>query len=161
MYLQPELSNYLPMLAFIVGAMAFTIVGLIVSRFIRPNKPNPEKLAPYESGEEPVGDSWGSFSVRFYIVAIIFLLFDVELVFLFPWAKVYTQPDLMKLSNNHWGWYMLAEMMVFIALLGVGLIWAWAKGYLDWVKPIPVVPKVNSPVPSEMYNAFNNKIKGK
>jgi NADH-quinone oxidoreductase subunit A len=158
MFLQPELSQFLPMLVFIVGAIVFCLVGLMAARFLRPHKPNPEKLKPYESGEEPVGDAWGNFSVRFYIVALVFLLFDVELLFLFPWARVFTQPQLMLLSHNRWGWYMFYEVLFFVALLALGLAWAWLKGYLDWIKPQPVVPKVHSPVPEQMYQEFNKRI---
>lgn len=159
--IQPSLHTSLPLLIFILAALAFTVGGLIISRFLRPNNPNAEKLKPYESGEEPTGDAWGCFHVRFYIVAIIFLLFDVELVFLFPWARIFMPDGLMQISQNQWGWFMLAEMGVFVAILALGLAWAWAKGYLDWIKPEPQIPVSDSPVPKEMYEAFNERVKGK
>ncbi|MBI3580155.1 MAG: NADH-quinone oxidoreductase subunit A [Ignavibacteriales bacterium] len=115
----------------IIGAM-FVAGGLIASWILRPNRPYPEKLASYECGEEPVGDAWVKFNVRFYVVALIFLIFDVEVVFLFPWALVYRQLGL----------FAFLEMAVFLVILLVGFAYVWVKGDLDWDKPKPEVPKV-------------------
>jgi NADH-quinone oxidoreductase subunit A len=148
------LSGFAEVLLFIVGGALFILISLLISRLARPNRPNAEKRAPYESGEEPVGASWGQFNARFYIVALIFILFEVELVLLFPWATIFSRTDLIEKTNGLWGWFSLVEMILFIFILALGLIWAWAKGYLDWVKPEPKPTEYKSPIPRDMYNRY-------
>jgi NADH-quinone oxidoreductase subunit A len=113
-------------LFFIVGAL---IVGvtLFLSRLLRPDRPSAEKLSTYECGEEPIGDSRVRFNIRFYIIALVFLIFDVEVLFLFPWALVY-----QKL-----GMFAFVEMMIFLAILIAGYVYVWVKGDLDWDRPRP------------------------
>lgn len=121
---------------FIVGAI-FVAGGLVTAWLIRPQRGYPNKLTSYECGEEPVGDSWVRFNIRFYVVALIFLIFDVEIVFLVPWAVVY-----QKL-----GAYSFLEMLIFLVILGVGYAYVWVKGDLDWDKPQPNIPKVGRAAP--------------
>ncbi len=116
---------------FMIGA-AFVAAGLITAWLLRPRRPYPQKLATYECGEEPIGNAWVRFNVRFYVIALIFLVFDVEVVFLFPWALVYRQLGL----------FGFLEMAVFLVILIVGFAYVWAKGDLDWDKPRPEVPSV-------------------
>lgn len=116
---------------FIIGA-AFVAAGLITAWLLRPHRPYPQKLSTYECGEEPIGNAWVRFNVRFYVVALIFLVFDVEVVFLFPWALVYRQLGL----------FAFVEMAVFLAILIVGFTYVWVKGDLDWDKPRPEVPSL-------------------
>jgi len=116
-------QNYVPIFIF-AGVVAVLIpLTLIVAKLVRPVNPNRIKLMPYECGVDPVGDSRQRYTVRFYIVAILFVLFDVETVFLFPWAVQY------KLL----GMFGFVEMMVFLAILIVGYVWIWKKGALEWV----------------------------
>jgi NADH-quinone oxidoreductase subunit A len=119
---------------FIIGAL-FVAAGLFTAWILRPRRPYPGKLAPYECGEEPIGDAWVRFNVRFYVVALIFLVFDVEVVFLFPWALVYRELGL----------FGFIEMAVFLLILLVGFAYVWAKGDLDWDKPRPQVPHIERP----------------
>ncbi len=119
---------------FLIGAI-FVALGLLTAWIIRPKRWYPSKLTTYECGEDPVGSSWVRFNIRFYVVALIFLIFDVEVVFLFPWALVY-----QKL-----GVFALVEMLVFLAILFVGYAYVWAKGDLDWDKPEPLIPTVGKP----------------
>ncbi len=119
---------------FILGAL-FVAGGFVMSWLLRPHRPYPEKLSPYECGEEPVGDAWVRFNIRFYVVALIFLIFDVEVVFLFPWALVFKQT----------GIFAFLEMAVFLAILLVGYVYVWAKGDLDWDKPRPEIPILQRP----------------
>jgi NADH-quinone oxidoreductase subunit A len=84
-------------------------------------------------------------------------LFDVELVFLFPWAIVFGREDLIKGTNGLWGWFSLVEMFVFVGILSLGLAYAWVKGHLNWVKPNPEISTFKSPVPSELYERINQK----
>jgi NADH-quinone oxidoreductase subunit A len=127
------LTEFGIILLFIILGMVFTAVGLLTAAIIRPSNPNPIKNSTYECGEEPIGMPWIRFNVRFYTVALVFLLFDVELVLLFPWAVVYQ--DL--------GWFAFLAMVVFVFILLVGLAYDWAKGYIDWEKPMPIIPKLD------------------
>lgn len=152
-----ELSGFGEILLFIIGGVSFVLITLAVARLIRPNRPNEEKLTTYESGEDPLGSAWGQFNPRFYVIALIFILFDVEIVFLFPWATVLGQTDLVEQTEGIWGWFALVEMLIFVLILALGLAYAWAKGFLDWVKPSVESPKFESPIPSEMYQKVNKK----
>ena len=123
---------------FIIGAI-FVAGGLIMAWLIRPHRWYPGKLTTYECGEEPVGDSWVRFNIRFYVVGLIFLIFDVEVVFLFPWALVY----------RSLGMYAFVEMMIFLAILLVGYAYVWAKGDLEWDRPEPRIPVIINRPPAE------------
>ncbi len=116
---------------FILGGV-FVAGGLITARLLRPSRPYPAKLTTYECGEEAVGSPWVKFNIRFYVVALIFVIFEVEVLFLFPWALVYQKLGL----------FAFIEMMIFIAILLVGFAYVWVKGDLDWDKPRPYVPKL-------------------
>ena len=152
-----QVSAFGNILIFIIGAIVFFMVAMLTARLLRADRPNPEKLTTYESGEEPVGGAWGRFNVRFYIVALVFILFDVELVFLFPWAVVYGDRSLNAATQGLWGWFTLAEVFVFVAVLGLGLAYAWAKGHLEWVKPQPAPTEIPSKVPPSLYEQVNEK----
>lgn len=151
------LSEFGEILIYILAATVFIMVTLLVSRLIRPNRPNAEKLTTYESGEEPVSSPWAQFNVRFYVVALIFLLFEVEIVFLFPWATIFAKKELLEQTNGAWGWFSMVEMLVFILILALGLAYAWANGFLDWARPNPSPTAVNSPVPQALYDKLNRK----
>ncbi len=116
---------------FLIIGLVFVAGGLIMSWLIRPSRPYPSKLTTYECGETPIGDTHIRFNIRFYVIALIFLIFDVEVVFLFPWATVYKEL----------GWFAFIEMLVFIGILLVGYTYVWRKGDLDWDKPAPKVPR--------------------
>ncbi|HPA45158.1 MAG TPA: NADH-quinone oxidoreductase subunit A [bacterium] len=116
-------AQYAAILVFLLVAIAFVAGNLILNRLFRPQHPYPQKLNTYECGEQPVGGPWVRFNIRFYIVAIIFIIFDVEVLFLFPWAVVYK--DL--------GLFAFVEMFIFLLILTVGLAYVWKKGHLEWV----------------------------
>lgn len=130
---------------------------MLTARLLRPHRPNAEKLTTYESGEEPMGNAWGRFNAQFYIVALVFILFDVELVFLFPWAVVYGNRQLNADTQGLWSWFTLAEMFLFVAILALGLAYAWVKGHLDWVKPQPKPSSFESKIPPAMYDQVNER----
>jgi NADH-quinone oxidoreductase subunit A len=115
-------TEYLPVVIFVLFAAAFGGVTLAIGYLIRPSKPDPSKLDPYECGVPPISDARERFSNRFYIIAMLFLLFDVEVVFLYPWAVVYKDIGLLG----------LVEMVIFIIILFVGYVYAWKKGALQW-----------------------------
>lgn len=145
------ISEFGAVLIFAIVAILFMAGGLFASWLLRPRRPNEEKLTTYECGEEPVGTAWGQFNARFYAVALIFVLFDAELIFLFPWATVFGQEELIKQTNGTWGWFALVEMFLFVGILAIGLAYAWAKGLLDWAKPQPNKMTSPSKVPISAY----------
>ncbi|WP_026463427.1 NADH-quinone oxidoreductase subunit A [Adhaeribacter aquaticus] len=151
------LSDFGTLLLFFIGGGIFIIIGLLTSKLIRPHKPNAEKLATYECGEEAVGSSWVQFNPRFYVIALIFIIFDVELAFMFPWAVVFGNRELIEATNGLWGWFAVAEMFLFIGILALGLAYAWVKGHLDWVKAKPIIPKSHATVPAELYQRVNER----
>ncbi|MBN8823826.1 MULTISPECIES: NADH-quinone oxidoreductase subunit A [unclassified Spirosoma] len=153
------LSDFGVILLFIVAAFAFIAIVLFVARLLRPNRPNVEKNSTYESGEEPVGNANVQFNIRFYVVALVFVLFDVELVFLFPWATVFGQERLIRETGGLWGWFALTEAILFVVILALGLAYVWAKGYLDWVKPQPKLPTTETKVPAHLYEQVNERYK--
>lgn len=116
---------------------------------------------PYESGEMPQGPAWVQFNMRFYVLALVFILFEVEVVFMFPWAVVFGDAELHKQTEGSWGWLAFGEMLIFMIILILGLVYAWKMGHLDWVKSKPIVQDVNSPVPVDKYEAINEKYKRK
>ena len=118
------LLNYLNVLIFLVVGVLLVGFTLLLSRVLHPRSVTGQKLMSYECGEEPVGNAWIRFNFRFYIIALIFIIFDIEVVFLFPWALVFKKL----------GMFAFVEMMVFIAILLVGYAYAWVKGDLEWVK---------------------------
>ncbi len=152
-----QISEFGNILLFIIGAICFFLVAMLTARLLRPSRPNPEKLATYESGEEPIGNAWGRFNVQFYIVALVFILFDVEIVFLFPWAAIYGNRQLNAETGGLWSWFTLAEMFVFVGILALGLAYAWVKGHLDWVKPQPKTIVFESKIPTDLYKKVNDK----
>lgn len=152
-----ELYSFGEILIYLIGSIVFIAGGLFVSWIIRPKRPNEEKLTTYESGEEPLGGAWGRMNIRFYVVALIFLLFEVEIVFLFPWATVFGDKELIDATNGLWGWFALTEMFVFIFILALGLAYAWRKGYLDWEKSETNKSDYKGVVPNKKYEAINQK----
>jgi NADH-quinone oxidoreductase subunit A len=130
--------------------------AFFVSRMVSPNNPNPEKLTSYECGEEVVGSAWVPFNSRFYVIALIFLLFDVEMVFILPWATVFGSHEAAKIDNR-WGWLSLTEMFIFLGILILGLAYVWVKGDLDWIKPAIIRPTVDTQVPASLYENLNKR----
>lgn len=116
------LSRYFPILLFVGIAVAFGVVTLVLSYLVQPKYPEAEKLSAYECGSEPFSDARMPFPVRYYIFAMLFVIFDIEVIFLYPWAVVYGQIGL----------FGLVEMLVFIALFLVAYVYAWRKGALEW-----------------------------
>jgi len=116
------LTRYFPILLFIVVALGFGAAVLLLSYLVQPKYPEPEKLSTYECGSEPFSDARMPFPVRYYIFAMLFVIFDIEVIFLYPWAVVFTKIELIG----------LIEMLVFIGLFLVAYVYAWRKGALEW-----------------------------
>ena len=119
----PEfIREYLPIIIFLVIALGLSGAFVVVNFILSPKKPDPEKLSAYECGFEPFQDSRMEFDVRFYLVAILFIIFDLEIAFLFPWA----------ISLGNIGLLGFLSMMIFLFILTIGFIYEWKKGALDW-----------------------------
>ncbi|HZV54377.1 MAG TPA: NADH-quinone oxidoreductase subunit A [Rhodocyclaceae bacterium] len=122
------LENYFPVLVFVLVGLAFGCAPILLGWLVAPNRPDSEKLSAFECGFEPFEDARMKFDVRYYLIAILFIIFDLEIAFLFPWATIFKEivgtPE-VKLFG-------FAEMLVFLAILVVGYIYAWVKGALDW-----------------------------
>ncbi len=123
-------GHFATVLIFVVIGFIFAGLALGVAKLLRPSNPNPAKMTSYECGELPSGSSWIRFNVRFYLIALFFLIFDVEVIFLWPWATVFKQ--LFPLPQM--GALVFWEMVIFLAILAVGLAYVWVKGDLNWVK---------------------------
>ncbi len=117
------LSNYAFIGIFFIAAITFPLLPLILSRFIRPARPTPVKLSTYECGLETIGDIWVQFKVQYYLYALAFVIFDIETIYLYPWAVAYGQLGL----------FALIEMSIFLLILVAGLVYAWRKGALEWI----------------------------
>ena len=116
------LKDYLSIILFLFVALGLSILFIIINFTFSPKKPDPEKLSTYECGFEPFEDSRMEFDVRFYLVAILFIIFDLEIAFLFPWA----------ISLGSIGLFGFLSMMIFLFILTVGFVYEWKKGALDW-----------------------------
>jgi NADH:ubiquinone oxidoreductase subunit 3 (subunit A) len=116
------LNNWLYIGLFLIVASLIPAIAVLLPRFLAPRKPNPIKQETYECGMETVGETWVQFKVQYYIYALVFLVFDVETIFLFPWAVAFDRLEL----------FMVLEGVLFILILLAGLIYAWRKGVLEW-----------------------------
>ena len=125
-------AHYATVFVFILVGFVFAGIALGVAKLLRPSNPSPAKQSTYECGEVPIGSSWVRFNVRFYLVALFFIVFDVEVIFLYPWAVVFKQ--LFPVPGM--GAIVFWEMIIFLAILALGLAYVWVKGDLDWVKKL-------------------------
>ena len=123
-------------LAFAIVAVLFVLVTLTIGWFLRPRFPSVDKLSIYECGEKPVGSAWYNFNPRFYLIALVFIIFEVDIALTFPVVVVYAS-----YVKKGTGWVAFVELMLFTLVLLVGLAWAWAHGDLEWVKKLPAAPR--------------------
>ena len=119
------IENYFPIIIVFLVAAGFAFVSLIATHFFGPRVPNAVKMMPYESGVDQVGDTRIRFSIRFFLIALLFIIFDIEIVFLYPWAVVFK--DFLSA-----GPFIFFEMVVFLAILAFGFVYVWRNGALDW-----------------------------
>jgi NADH-quinone oxidoreductase subunit A len=127
-------------LIFIILAIVFVTLTLFINKLIRPKRPTVEKQKVYECGENPEGSPWVKFNIRFYVIALIFLIFDVEVVLLFPWALTYKE----------YGVYGFLVGIIFLLVLGLGMAYEWRKGDLEWARPVPKSPKLDEILEKEI-----------
>jgi len=115
--------NYLLVVTFLLAALAFALLPIALARLLAPRKPSPVKEDIYECGVQTTGETWVQFKVQYYIYALLFVIFDIETVFLYPWAVAF----------NQLGLFAFVEMVIFLLILVGGLVYAWRKGVLEWV----------------------------
>ncbi len=141
----------------LITGISLVSLILFAGKLISPSKPNKLKLSSYECGEEPTGTAHVQFNSRFYVIALIFLLFEVEMVFIFPWATVFGQKTILEAAPM-WGWVTLTEMFIFVGILLMGLAYVWCRGDLQWIKPRQIIPVVNHTIPASAYAAINSEV---
>jgi len=151
-----QISEFGKILIFLITGIILVCGMFFINRLIAPHNPTREKLTSYECGEEPTGNAWLPFNSRFYVIALVFLLFDVEMVFIFPWATVFGSHELQA-ADHRWGLLSLTEMFIFLGILILGLVYVWVKGDLDWIKPNPTVPTVDTNIPLNLYQKLNRE----
>jgi len=125
------LFDFANVLVFTVLALGFVGVNLLIGRLLRPSNPQVRKLSTYECGEPAMGSAWVNFNIRFYIVALIFIIFEVEIAFIFPVASVFR-----RWLEGGQGVFAFFEILIFVGILFLGLVYAWVKGDLEWVKKV-------------------------
>lgn len=123
-----NLELYLPVILFILIGIMVGVVPQVIGYILGPNRPDPAKNSPYECGFEAFGDARMKFDVRYYLIAILFILFDLEIAFLFPWASIFK--DIVATESIKV--FGFVEMLIFVVILVVGYVYAWAKGALEW-----------------------------
>lgn len=133
------LFDFANIFVFLIAGIVFILLNILISSIAQTRLFTKEKSIAYECGEEPIGDTRIKFNTRFYVIALIFLIFDVETVFLFPWAVVYRQIGMLA----------FVEMLIFILILLVGLAYVWAKGDLEWIRKIQSVPNENDHIENQ------------
>ncbi|MBD3749728.1 MAG: NADH-quinone oxidoreductase subunit A [Sphingobacteriales bacterium] len=149
-----SITEFGKVLIFLITGLLAVGFAFAVNKWIAPHHPNPEKNSSYECGEETTGNSWIQFNSRFYVIALIFLLFDVEMIFVFPWATVFSDKALIA-ADARWGWLTFTEMLIFIGILLLGLVYVWRKKDLEWIKPEILQPKVDTAIPIDAYQQIN------
>lgn len=151
-----QISEYGKILLIAIVGIVLVCATILLARILSPKNPNPIKLSTYECGEDSKGTSWVQFNPRFYVIALVFLLFDVELLFIFPWATVFGNAEFIA-EDSRWGWFTLIEMAIFIGILIIGLVYVWKSGDISWIKPTHRKPTVQVAIPSSAYDALNEK----
>jgi NADH-quinone oxidoreductase subunit A len=141
-FIKLMLTEFGKIFVFILTAALFVVLAIFVAQLLRPKRPTFEKLTTYECGENPEGSPWVKFNIRFYVVALIFLIFDVEVVLLIPWALVYKELGIVG--------YLIGA--IFLILLAVGMAYEWKKGDLEWARP-----KIKEPTLKEIKSLEINK----
>ncbi|MBV6480661.1 MAG: NAD(P)H-quinone oxidoreductase subunit 3, chloroplastic [bacterium] len=146
-------EQYAHVLIFGMIATVIVVAPIVLFALIRPVRPSSEKLSPYECGERPVGEPWVQFNIRYYVVCIIFIVFEVEVLFMLPWAVVFNafrdggqnlQAAAGELKNlqGATGLIVFLEMLIFLVVLAVGLAYVWAKGHLEWIRETTKGPEL-------------------
>jgi NADH-quinone oxidoreductase subunit A len=127
-----DLGTYYPIFLYLLFIILFAVGSIVGSQLVGPKKRTPVKMMPYESGMDPIGDAHQQFDIKFYLIAILFLVFDVELLFLYPWAVIAYRDGVDAAWRTAFGPVVFVEVLVFIASLAVAYVYAWRKGVFQW-----------------------------
>jgi NADH:ubiquinone oxidoreductase subunit 3 (subunit A) len=127
-----NLATYYPIFLYLLFIILFAVGSIVGSQLVGPKKRTPVKMMPYESGMDPIGDAHQQFDVKFYLIAILFLVFDVELLFLYPWAVIAYRDGVDAIWRSAFGTAVFIEVLVFLASLAVAYVYAWRKGVFQW-----------------------------
>lgn len=147
------IENYSYLIIFLGSGIIFLVAIFFLAKILRPNKPNDEKLSTYESGEQPQGNANPRFNPRFYILALAFVLFEAEMVVLFPWSVAFKSSEFQNLEKNTIV-FGLVELLFFLLILGLGLGILYSKGYLNWERKEQKSTEFKSPIPKEAYKKY-------
>jgi len=147
-------SGYILVLAFFAGGMLFVAIGYGISRLLQTQKPNAQKLSSYECGEEEIPIGKSSFHFRYYLPAVIFLLFEVEIILIAP-VLLAQESNPIGWNKSDWNFLLKAEAILFFAILAFGYVYAISQKYLDWERPIPKTPFFEGSIPDFAYEQFN------
>lgn len=151
-----KLSPFGIILLFIIGGICFPLICFLIARFLRPQRPNAQKLTPYECGEEPVSSYENRFPFIFYITALVFVLFEAELIFLFPLLTLFGEET--KIGTSDTALWIAVEVGIFIILLFLGLLYVWGSGWLDGIVPKNLYNSSFSPkIPRKLYEQVNSR----
>lgn len=149
-----QITEFGKVFIYLITGTLLVLFTILLAKLLSPKKPTAAKLSTYECGEIAQGSSWIQFNSKFYVIALVFLLFDVEMAFIFPWTTIFGSAELIH-ADSRWGWYTLIEMFIFIGILFIGLIYVWKKGDLEWIKPKPAIPVLRTTIPYEVYENRN------
>lgn len=151
-----RLSPFGTILLFIIGGICFPLICFLIARFLRPQRPNAQKLTPYECGEEPVSAAENRFPFIFYITALVFVLFEAELIFLFPLLTVFGEEE--KVGTGGTALWIAVEVAIFMAVLFLGLLYVWGSGWLDGIVQKTLHGSSFSPkIPRKLYEQVNSR----
>jgi NADH-quinone oxidoreductase subunit A len=142
---------------FLLSGVLFTLLVSLSGKLLRIKRNTEAKLTSYECGEESAGSSYVSFNPRFYLIALFFVLFEAEIIFLFPWTAVFGDRDTVALFGNSWHKLVFTEVMVFLIVMLAGLAYVWKKEFLEWEKPENRLEKRKFPVSEAHYDAYNKR----
>ena len=156
-----QVVDYSILGVYLLGGICFLVSMFVISKWIQPKEStnSPSVTTPYECGELPLGSADHLFSIRYYVFALVFVLFEVELLFLLPWATIMGQ--IKESMGSHWAWVAFAEMSLFVGLLLLGWLYAWKRGNLQAIRPLPRPLCMSSKVPGEMYESLNSRYERK
>lgn len=150
------MTEFAKIFLFIIAGALFAGFGYILNHFLASSKPNPEKNSTYECGEEALQEGAVQFNMRFYLIGLVFLIFEVEVLFLFPWATVFAEKEMIEISPD-WGIFALIEGVAFLAILTLGLAYVWKQGDLEWEIPPSEIKEVETGIPAKAYEQVNER----
>lgn len=150
------MTEFAKIFLFILASALFAGFGYVLNYFLARPNPNPEKNSTYECGEEALNQGSVQFNLRFYLIGLVFLIFEVEVLFLFPWATVFAEKEIIAFAPS-WGIFALVEGLLFVGVLSLGLAYVWKKGDLSWEIPKQEIQEIQTGIPAHAYEEVNER----